>query len=824
MSRFSKTRGVGKRILQASVGLLVIVVSLNQSVASGIVFDFNLPASNASESLNALAEKTSHSLFYQTGEVSSVNVKALRGFYSLPDALIHLLQGTRLNAVVTEKGVIVVSMASDTQLDNSVERDQMNTKKSLLAATVAFFAGVGSTQGVLAQDVAKNEKSEFMLEEIVVTAQKREQSLQDVPISISVLGGDAMDKSRADGIAEELNMVPGVNLFGGDQNGGYKASVRGVTSSGLLFNGSSTVAYYLDETPFGFIRSSPLPDASAYDLERVEVLRGPQGTLYGASALNGVIRILTKDANLEESEFKVRLSGGTTEGGGNNYRGDLAVNIPIIEGKVAARVVLGHNDLSGWIDKPDIDKANSAELSNARFKINAEPTDALSLELSAWLSRSDWDAPSYANDDGVSTTITPDPLGTDYDVYAFNLEYDFGPVSLISATSYMDYEAFNNLDIFNLDVLYSQFDTSLFSQEVRLNSQTDSDWQWSAGAFYRSVEDKVFQTLPEFLVAPIGFTDESESYAVFGEVSRSLADGKYELAAGLRYFKDEVSNQEDIQHSGDPDIPLIFKEEDYSTVSPRLVFTWHANDDLNIYTSYSEGFRSGFPQIPEINDAGFPDLKEDTLINYEIGAKGNSSDGRVIYDVALYYMDWQDVQQNLSVGLFIAPLNGESASGLGLDLGLQFSPTDNFRWGLGFSWNDLTMDADVPALVTPGNLFDSGERLSESPEYTASIDAEYFFTMDSKGLEGRVFGSANYNSELTSVGFVGGSVVKSTGDEIFNSRLGLAISGQGNWETTLYVDNVTNEDGATRVNIFDPTLKKSRVRPRTVGLQVEFSF
>ena len=173
MSRFTRTRGIVKRILQASVGLLVIIVSLNQSVASGIVFDFNLPASNASESLNALAEKTSHSLFYQTGEVSSVNVKALRGFYSLPDALTHLLQGTRLNAVVTEKGVIVVSMASDTQLDNSVERDQMNTKKSLLAATVAFFVGGGS-QDVLAQEnTASQEEMGWLLEEIIVTASKR---------------------------------------------------------------------------------------------------------------------------------------------------------------------------------------------------------------------------------------------------------------------------------------------------------------------------------------------------------------------------------------------------------------------------------------------------------------------------------------------------------------------------------------------------------------------------------------------------------------------------------------------------------------------------
>src|SRR4029077_2341865 len=129
--------------------------------------------------------------------------------------------------------------------------------------------------------------------------------------------------------------------------GGTQVSIRGVTAAAPTFNGGSTVSYYVDTIPFGFVRSALAPDASVYDLSQVEVLRGPQGTLYGASALNGVVRILTNDADLNSSDYKVRGSDSHTDGGGNNYRADAAANIPLIDGKLAARAVVGYESDSG---------------------------------------------------------------------------------------------------------------------------------------------------------------------------------------------------------------------------------------------------------------------------------------------------------------------------------------------------------------------------------------------------------------------------------------------------------------------------------------------
>ena len=125
-----------------------------------------------------------------------------------------------------------------------------------------------------------------------------------------------------------------------------------VGASGQSQNGSSTTGYYLDSVPLGFVKSSITPDPDAYDLQRIEVLRGPQGTLYGAGGENGLVRILTNEADVDKFDLKGRATGSATDGGGANYRGDVAVNVPIVPGQLAIRAVVGYSDLGGWVDQP----------------------------------------------------------------------------------------------------------------------------------------------------------------------------------------------------------------------------------------------------------------------------------------------------------------------------------------------------------------------------------------------------------------------------------------------------------------------------------------
>lgn len=678
--------------------------------------------------------------------------------------------------------------------------------------------------------------SNAKLEEIVVTAQKREERLQDVPISISVLGGTDLDKSTARSISEALGRVPGVSITEGIQGGGPQIAVRGVTAGGPLFSGSSPIAYYLDSVPFGLIKTAIAPDSNAYDLERIEVLRGPQGTLYGASAQNGVVRVLTKDANLSDFELKARTSGSSTDGGGENYRGDLALNVPLVEGKIAARAVVGYQNMSGWIDKPNDKEANDAQLQNMRLKINAQPSDDLSIGLSAWLSRNDFGAPSQGDEAGRLSSILDESIETDFDAYGLKIGYGVGGYSISSMTGYLDYTNEGTLDLtplFGAGTLFTGLNSRVFSQEVVVNSPRSDTWRWSIGGIYRRATEDMVQSFTVFAIPPGNFFNESESFAVFGEVSRLFLDGRLELTAGLRHFEDDVSQEQNLDISN-PASPWILANASFHANSPRGVLTWHTNDHLNVYASYSEGFRSGFPQNANI-PASFPPLEADNLKNYELGAKGALLGGRFRYDTAIYFIDWQDVQQTLGVLYGDPPVpvtalvNGESASGVGLEFGISAEPVENLQLSLNFSWNDLTLDNEVrsfPAGGPPGGVvvFGKGDRLNSSPEYSAGASADYLFALGGGGLNGRLSASANYTSAQDARSLAGPTLAIRQSGIMTVARTSFSIESPDRWAASIFVDNVNNEKDSPRAETYGAPEFAQRIRPRTIGLQLEYRF
>jgi len=181
-----------------------------------------------------------------------------------------------------------------------------------------------------------------------------------------------------------------------------QVSIRGVSPAVPFGGGSSTIGYYIDSIPFALVRSAAVPNTSDYDMSRIEVLRGPQGTLYGASALNGVVRVLTNDADPTRLEIKARVGGATTQGGAGSYRADAAINVPLIDDKLAIRVVAGVERDGGWINQPvrGVDNANSSLSENLRVKVAATPIENLRIDLAAWLSHDRYDAASYADDAG----------------------------------------------------------------------------------------------------------------------------------------------------------------------------------------------------------------------------------------------------------------------------------------------------------------------------------------------------------------------------------------------------------------------------------------
>ncbi len=367
-----------------------------------------------------------------------------------------------------------------------------------------------------------------------------------------MLSGVQLDRANFSGVGEALNTVPGVASTE-HYAGGAHISVRGVAAGSPVFDGSSPIAYYLDSVPFGFVRTAVAPDANAYDMQRVEVLRGPQGTLYGATALNGVVRVLTAAPDLEEFEFKARTSASSTEDGGANYRADGAINIPIVPEKLAARAVVGYEDLSGWIDRPNDDDANDAELRTARVKINGQLTERFSVDLAGWFSRNDYGAQPTSADGKTNASLVEEPNTVDYDVYGLRLAYALPAFTITSNSSSIDYTNLSDLDFTPVGfpaTLTTDLRSEVFAQEIMLSSNADGPWRWSLGGFYREVEDRTVQLL---FGGPItDFVDMSESVALFGEVTRVFADGRFELTGGLRYFEDDISVEDRIPGSTVP--------------------------------------------------------------------------------------------------------------------------------------------------------------------------------------------------------------------------------------------------------------------------------
>jgi iron complex outermembrane receptor protein len=699
---------------------------------------------------------------------------------------------------------------------------------ALLTATVTCLATFGAS-------AAERARQDAALEEVIVTAQKRSQRLQDVPISISVLGSADLDKSTSEGLAQMLNRVPGIATTTAAQGGGTQLAIRGVTSGGALFNGSSPIAYYLDSVPFSLVRMAIVPDVSAYDIDRVEIMRGPQGTLYGASAQNGVVRVLTTDANVDDFEFKARTSISDTHGGTESYRGDMAINVPIIEGKLAARAVVGYQDLGGWIDRVNEEDANDARLRNARLKINAQITDNLSVGLSSWISRNEFGAPPLANDSGSNDSQVSEPTTTDYDAYGLSVIYQGAGFSIESRTGYLDFRNEGYLDYAMIGVpdtlLLTRIKSEMFSQEVILSGDTDA-WRWTLGGMYREAEDEPFQWRRQYTV-PNRYTDNSESFAIFGELTRLLADGRFEITAGLRYFEDDVAYDEysrGVLTAPIPEDQLVHTRAKFDAVSPRVVLTWHPSRATTVYASYSEGFRSGFSQGGNViaTSPQFPPTDADTLKNYEIGFKGSLAGGRVTLDAAAYYIDWQDVQQVLTVNIgtpttpinVTASINGESASGFGYEMSLAAQATDRLSLGLNFSWNDLGFDAPVYSDTVV--LFKKGDRLNLSSEYTAGGYVNYAIPISGGKHEVLLGLSGSYISEQDNR-IVVGDLLVAEGDAMFIGRATVSLDLLDRWSATLFVDNVTDEDGSAVRSPFTPNWN-THTRPRTVGAQFEYRF
>jgi outer membrane receptor protein involved in Fe transport len=528
----------------------------------------------------------------------------------------------------------------------------------LCIASAAAVIGFGAPAGAFAQQVVAQNTSaasaEPALEEVIVTATKRSTNLQDTPISITaVTGQDLLDRGIGD-FTELAQEIPGVSMKTSGP-GQTEYEMRGLSSNG---GSSPTVGFYLDDVPMtppalGFIGKNVI-DPNLYDLNRIEVLRGPQGTLYGSGSMGGTIKLLTNqpDSTGYHASAETILSG--TDGGGFNHTENAMVNLPLITDQLAIRIVGTESYTSGWINRivlnpfpletdgglnrgnilgapvqADFKDVNSTQLVGGRITALYTPTDRLTISAMLFDQRITQDGESnFDSDPGTLAHYEPfnipEPYSDNFTLWSVNANYKFDSFDVTSVSSHWNRSAAKTQD--ESEVLYALFGfpgptvadggvgpasitendkTAQFSEELRVASSGDGRLQWLVGLFYSSfTSDLNYYSYVNGLV-PAGFgtndliVDEQPSTvkqkAAFGELTYKVMEG-LKATAGLRYFEYDSTTQtaeSGVLTSGGPNYLYFNAAAQDHGIDPKFNLSYDVNKDLMVYGTAERGFRPG---------------------------------------------------------------------------------------------------------------------------------------------------------------------------------------------------------------------------------------
>ena len=448
------------------------------------------------------------------------------------------------------------------------------------------------------------------LADVIVTASKRSERLQDVPGSIQAITPELIQQTGIRDAADVTGFVPGASEDLGFGAGAKQFQLRGIPQE----PGDPAIGYYLDDIPFNFFGFRYAPLGRTFDVERVEVLRGPQSTLYGAGAMGGVMKFVSKAPNLNKVEGAALAGGTTLEGGDQGYYGDLAVNVPIIQQKLGVRVTVGQETLGGYSDNnaavfgETAENINDTKNTQIRAQILYQPLDKLQIKASYLHNASDQNAGLLLSqlDPEVSLPAKDDFVNVSWRVFSGTIKYDLGFATATSTTSTIkndqDQSTTINLGGFLGIGIFSSFGVGSlkgFNHETRLASNGEGPFNWTAGVYYvQSDAESKSSTDPVLALFPASSNlSESVSPSFFGEVSYSFLDDKFTFLAGLRYFRDERTFTES-SSSFDPTsmqfVPFTFKETNtFTSVNPRFNLAYRPNEETNIYFNVAKGFRGG---------------------------------------------------------------------------------------------------------------------------------------------------------------------------------------------------------------------------------------
>jgi len=724
------------------------------------------------------------------------------------------------------------------------------------------------------------------LDEIIVTASKRDEKLHDVAMSITALGADELTLRQATGFLDWASQVPGLSLQTSDP--AYsRLIIRGenVGSVGAM------VATTVDDIPF-FMSGAQADGAffsaniDTFDLQRIEVLRGPQGTLYGATAEGGLVKYVTNLPNLNKVEGEVSAGGQFVDGGSNAGNVKGMINLPFWDNKAALRVSAVESGIPGWVDNPQLglSNINSGSSYSLRASLLVQPVSDFTARVTVLeqhlrtTGNSTVEAVGAAANPAappanqfqtvgnfVNNTGLPFEEDNSLKYGALNLAYDFHWATLTSATSYGRFNLHFSQDESNANLApgftYGDFISGFygqptlmlgnqveyvhkFNQELRLSSDAgntifDHGFDWQVGGYFTHEQTELTQpylaldaTDPSTVLTPaLGgaiIPADYKEQAFFADITYHFTTA-LDLELGGRNTDVKQTSQVNtfcciLYGPSNTAFPAISSSQNSTTwsVAPR----WHINEDTLAYVRVATGFRPGGPNFPTPTLPNPPSFKSDSTKNYEIGMRTDLFDKTFSIDMAVFYIDWKDIQILYLVQTPSGPVgingNSGSATSKGVEWNFSWRPVSGLTIALLGSYTDAYLTSDAPSIGAS-----NGDKLPYVPEVSNSLNVDYKWPAFGDWAA-YVGGTETYTgSRYTGFSSDTSVIEPHVKLPVYNTfQLHLGLDDR-HYNAELYGNNLGNSKGITDYSNSGgagQTGLVSIIQPRTIGIQVGYKF
>jgi iron complex outermembrane recepter protein len=712
---------------------------------------------------------------------------------------------------------------------NSNHRPILCSVNRLSVVGAATLICIGAAYAQTGPAAGGGTEGEAQLQRVEVTASKRLQTLEQIPGAVTALGKDELNLSGANAIEDIQYKVPSlsiVTLYPGSQ----QIQLRGISSN----LGLPTVGIYLDEMPLSSDIVYSGLDINLRDLSRVEVLRGPQGTLYGEGSMGGTIKYVTSNPVFGRFLGEASIDAGSVAGGGRLYR----INGMLNAGgeRAGIRVVASTEDAKGWIDNRTlgIRDANNLKRDSVRIKGLWAPTDELSLSLLFAHGDTRRDTSNVSGPGGVTIAPVLTPAKDTFDLGNLIVSYDFPGVRLLSSTGYLDRTNIAVVDFTSafLPLLglfgvppgaitavgsrgVTEFRT--LTQELRLNSTATGPLRWTAGVYFRDYDETAGGRSfgqPNPLPFPLFDVDQvrtSKSSAVFGEVSYDVAPS-LELTAGLRGFRDKRAQNSSGVTFGTPGSDTA--SGDFNSTNPRLALLYRLDANSSIYLNAAKGFRSGGFNSQALGGGQPvpPSFKPENLWSYELG--GVLANKALLLQWSLYRNEWKDIQSFtfLQGSPATFTTNAGRAAGNGVDLQVTWLASKALDIAAAVGWNDMKYK------VTTADKR-AGDPVDFVAPVTASASATWRFAL--AGTSAFVRAEAQYTDAFTvNIRNFGTNDVQSQARTVARFSGGASLSG---WDVKASIDNAFNAEKIV-MPAYGALAEPIYTAPRTVSFTIGRKF